>query len=243
MKGIILAAGRGSRMGSLTNDLPKCRTILHGKELIQWEMDAMTTAGIDDLAIIRGYMAETFDFKLKYFENKRWLNTNMVSSLLTASSWLENDECITSYSDIAYSSNTVKKLIDTEGNIVLSYDPNWEALWTMRFDNPLDDAETFKLKGNEVIEIGKKTNSTSEIEGQYMGLVKYTPTGWGQIQDHLKKYNRDDIDKLDMTSLLQNLINSGITIHGVAIHEKWFEVDTENDLRCYESNFAKSPLL
>ena len=34
MKGIILAAGRGSRMGTLTKNLPKCRTRLHGKELI-----------------------------------------------------------------------------------------------------------------------------------------------------------------------------------------------------------------
>ena len=111
MKGIILAAGRGSRMGALTNELPKCRTLLHGKELIQWQLDALNVALIDEIAIIRGYLSETFDFDLTYFENKRWSKTNMVSSLLAASSWLESDTCITSYSDIVYSSDAVNFLV------------------------------------------------------------------------------------------------------------------------------------
>ena len=67
MKGIILAAGRGSRMGSLTSNLPKCRTLLFGKELIQWQLEALRKASIEEIAIIRGYLSETFDFNLKYF--------------------------------------------------------------------------------------------------------------------------------------------------------------------------------
>ena len=40
----------------------------------------------------------------------------------------------------------------------------------MRFKNPLDDAETFKInKKKNIIEIGKKTKSYSNIQGQYMG--------------------------------------------------------------------------
>ena len=54
MKGIILAAGRGSRMGVLTDNLPKCRTILHGKELIQWQLEAMEEASIKEISIVRG---------------------------------------------------------------------------------------------------------------------------------------------------------------------------------------------
>ena len=34
MKGLVLAAGRGSRMGELTNEKPKCLTPLGGKPLI-----------------------------------------------------------------------------------------------------------------------------------------------------------------------------------------------------------------
>ena len=61
LKEIILAAGRGSRMGALTNHLPKCRTIFQGKELIQWQLDSLKRAGIGEIAIVRGYLADTFD--------------------------------------------------------------------------------------------------------------------------------------------------------------------------------------
>ena len=91
MKGIILAAGRGSRLKSLTNDQPKCRVKLHGKELIKWQIDSLSDAGINSLAIVRGYMAQSFKFKMKYFENSRWNKTNMVVSLMTASEWLKED--------------------------------------------------------------------------------------------------------------------------------------------------------
>ena len=71
MKGIILAAGRGSRMGLLTKKLPKCRTVFKGKELIQWQIESLRGAGIDDIAIVRGYLAETFDLNVKYFYHKK----------------------------------------------------------------------------------------------------------------------------------------------------------------------------
>ena len=70
MKGIILAAGRGSRMGDLTTNLPKCRTLLHGKELIQWQLDAMKAASINEISVVCGYLAETFEFDLNTLKMK-----------------------------------------------------------------------------------------------------------------------------------------------------------------------------
>ena len=242
MKGIILAAGRGSRMGDLTSKLPKCRTLLHGKELIQWQIDAMEKATIKEISIVRGYLAKTFIFDVTYFENERWSHTNMVTSLIAAKKWLETDICITSYSDIVYSTDTIKRLINFPGDIVIAYDPNWSDLWKMRFDNPLSDAETFQLDGNRVVEIGRKASSIQEIEGQYMGLVKYTPTGWAKVKKYLVRYTQDEIDKFDITKLLQGLIVSGVTINAVAIMDKWFEVDTESDLKIYSSKYKTSPI-
>ena len=242
MKGIILAAGRGSRMGALTQDQPKCRTLLHDKELIQWQLDALTGASIQEIAIVRGYLAETFDFELTYFENKRWSETNMVMSLNSAREWLDSYTCVTSYSDIVYSADAVKRLIDADGDIVMTYDPNWKDLWLMRFEDPLLDAETFRMEGDRVVEIGNRASSIEEIEGQYMGLVKYTPKGWTQVAEYLNNFSQDELDKLDMTTLLQGIIDSGVVVNTVPIQDKWFEVDSETDLRSYESNFKTSPI-
>jgi L-glutamine-phosphate cytidylyltransferase len=235
MRGIILAAGRGSRMGTLTDDLPKCRTVLHGKELIQWQLDAFRGADINEIAVVRGYLSKTFKFNLTYFENKRWFETNMLMSLVAANKWLENETCIASYSDIIFSANAVERLKNAPGDIVLSYDPNWKDLWSMRFEDPLLDAETFKVEKNRVVEIGNKATSMEEIEGQYMGLVKYTPKGWKQVCGYLKQHTQNELDTMDMTMLIQGLIGIGVEVRGIPISDQWFEVDSESDLRKYEA--------
>jgi len=237
MKGIILAAGRGSRMGSLTSNLPKCRTILFGKELIKWQLDALTDAGISKIAIIRGYLAETFDFNVTYFENKRWAKTNMVSTLVASSQWLEVGNTIISYADIVYSSDSVSTLIDGKGDIVITYDPNWYDLWSLRFKDPLSDAETFKIDNGVVTEIGNKAQSIDEIEGQFMGLIKINGSGWKKIINYLDDYSSHEIDQMDMTMLISGLIDSGIDIHAVPISDKWMEVDTESDLKIYQQEY------
>lgn len=235
MKGIILAAGRGSRMGSLTDNLPKCRTVLHGKELITWQMDALYGAGINEIAIVRGYLADSFGFDVHYFDNNRWSETNMVLSLATAGSWLEKEPCIVSYSDIVYSSDAVGRLAKSKEDICITYDPNWRTLWEMRFEDPLSDAETLKLDGNRVIEIGNSASTLDEIEGQYMGLIRFTPNGWQQVVALLSTLSSQEQDRLDATSLLQALIKSDVVVSGVPIGDRWYEVDSESDLSIYES--------
>jgi choline kinase len=237
MRGIILAAGRGSRMGSLTSDLPKCRTVLFGKELIKWQLDSLHDASIKNIAIIKGYLSETFDFNLKYFENERWRHTNMVSTLLEANDWLENYSCIVSYSDIIYSSDAVNTLISAKGDITITYDPNWHDLWSMRFEDPLSDAETFKLNGDLISEIGNKASSISEIDGQYMGLIKITPKGWKSVITYLNNFSSEYIDKMDMTMLLRGLINSNVDINAAPISDLWMEVDSERDIKIYQQEY------
>jgi len=234
MRAIILAAGRGSRMGDLTSQQPKCRTAFRGKSLIEWQLGALREAGIEEIAIVRGYLAHTFDFDVRYFDNPRWQHTNMVMSLMQASSWLQEGPCIVSYSDIVYSADAVERLMAHSGEIVISYDPNWRKLWELRFDDPLSDAETFKLKGGRVVEIGQKPKGYEEIEGQYMGLLKFTPYGWAQVVDFLNSISPELSDRMDMTSLLQGLIAREVNLDAVGIADDWYEVDSESDLRRYE---------
>ena len=42
MRAIILAAGRGSRMGDLTEEYPKCLTQFAGRTLLEWQLSAMS---------------------------------------------------------------------------------------------------------------------------------------------------------------------------------------------------------
>ncbi|MFZ3170131.1 MAG: phosphocholine cytidylyltransferase family protein [Candidatus Methanoperedens sp.] len=237
MKAIILAAGRGSRMGSLTDNTPKCLIELAGKTLLQRQLDSLRGAGIDKIGIVRGYLADQlYTPGIKFFENKRWEKTNMVFSLSCAKEWLQRDECIVSYSDIIYSINAIDVLIKAHGDIVITYDKNWLKLWKVRFEDPLSDAETFQVddKG-KLLEIGKKANDIDEIKGQYMGLLKISTKGWKIIYNYLSNLSREEYDLLCITSMLQNLIQSGVEISAVPISDCWYEVDNENDLKLYQS--------
>ena len=101
MKAIILAAGRGSRMKSLTDEKPKCLIELNGKPLLEWQLEALRGAGIEDIAIVTGYKKELLHrYGLKEFHNSLWAETQMVSSLMCANEWLQQSECVVSYSDI-----------------------------------------------------------------------------------------------------------------------------------------------
>jgi len=109
MRAIILAAGRGSRMGHLAADRPKCLVELEGKPLIERQIAALRRGGVDEIGVVRGYRAEMIDFPgLSYFANERWAETNMVMSLAAAGSWLRSGLVIVSYADIFYRSELVR---------------------------------------------------------------------------------------------------------------------------------------
>ena len=59
---------------------------------------------------------------------------------------------------------------------------NWLALWERRFGDPLLDAETFRLSSDgSLLEIGNKPRNVEEVEGQYMGLLRFSPEGWTEF--------------------------------------------------------------
>lgn len=76
MKAMLLAAGRGARMRPLTDALPKPLLEINGKPLIEYQLEALAVAGVEDIIInlghlgklIRDYLArgERFGVKLRY---------------------------------------------------------------------------------------------------------------------------------------------------------------------------------
>lgn len=237
MRGVILAAGRGSRMGRLTADRPKCLTRLAGKPLFGWQIEALRAAGVEDLGVVRGYLGQLVSGEgLTAFENPRWAQTNMVATLTCARAWLEAAPCIVSYADILFHPQAVRVLKEAQADLAITYDRGWLRLWSERFADPLSDAETFRVSAvGRLTEIGRRPTSLVDVEGQYMGLLKFTPEGWRQVQRLLKRLDSGTRDRLDMTSLLQRLLAAGVSVVGVAVDGHWCEVDSESDLRLYEA--------
>ncbi len=237
MNAIILAAGRGRRMKDKTDGRPKCLVELRGRPLLEWQLDALLEAGIDDIGIVTGYKREMLaKWAFNEFHNPHWAQTNMLSSLACAEEWLKEGPCIVSYSDIFYDPSAIQALMECDAPIAITYDPRWLELWRKRFEDPLSDAETFRLNADSTLaEIGDKASTTDEIEGQYMGLLRFTPEGWGEVELIRTSVTSDVCDKMHMTGMLQRVIVAArMPITALPFEGEWGEVDTPDDLAVYQ---------
>src|SRR5271156_6595968 len=70
MKAVILAAGKGTRMGGLTSELPKPMLPVQGKPILQHILEGLIEAGVRDFFIVTGFRAEVIE---GYFgDGKKW---------------------------------------------------------------------------------------------------------------------------------------------------------------------------
>ena len=95
-RAVFLAAGFGSRLVPITLNTPKPLIRVHGKMIIESLLDAVVSAGIKEIVIVRGYLSAQFDqlkYKypdIKFVENPAYNEGNNISSLLAAKNYLEN---------------------------------------------------------------------------------------------------------------------------------------------------------
>ena len=89
-RAVFIAAGFGTRMVPLTFNTPKPLIRVHGERIIDGLIDVCLQAGIDEIYIVRGYLAEQFDqllYKypmLKFLENIAYNDANNISSAMCA---------------------------------------------------------------------------------------------------------------------------------------------------------------
>jgi choline kinase len=237
MKAIILAAGQGARLRPLTNDRPKCMVSYQGRPLIEHVVQALRANGVSDIVAIRGYKPEALRCQgLRFYDNPRYFETNMVHTLFCADRELEGDVII-SYSDIVYSAKVIRKLLDVSADVAVVVDRDWRRLWQERMDDPLDDAETLRLdaRGN-IIELGKRASSYEEIEGQYIGLLKVSSSAWPRLRAFYANLDRDasydgkNFENMYMTSFIQAVIDRLMPVKAVPINGGWLEIDAPSDL-------------
>src|SRR3954470_6946432 len=55
MKAIILAAGLGSRLSSLTSMSPKCLLEVRGKPILLHQLDLLSACGVTDVTVVTGF--------------------------------------------------------------------------------------------------------------------------------------------------------------------------------------------
>lgn len=243
MKMIILAAGEGTRLRPLTENMPKCMVKFKGKPIIEYILEVACNSGITDVTIVDGYKSNVLQKHLKnkgvnFLTNEKYETTNMLSSLFCAKK-IMNDDIIISYADIIYKKEILESLIASKDFFNVVIDKEWKKLWSLRMEDPLSDLETLKIKDNKIIELGKKTKSYDNIEGQYIGLIKISKKVIDKVVKYYENLNRSliydgkDFNNMYMTSFIQMIIDNLMDVNPIFTRGGWIEIDSIEDLNAY----------
>lgn len=242
LRAIILAAGMGKRMKNMTRDLPKCLAIqVKGKSLLNIQLETFRACGIQDMALVRGYMAEKINLpNIEYFENRDYRNNNIMESLFYARAALTGN-VIVSYSDIWFESDVVKKLCKRTEDIVIAIDTDWKTSYVGRTEHPVSEAESVVCdEGSHLLKIGKIADP-GNVTGEFIGMMKLTETGCTLLKEHYDRAKQtyagrpfqraETFRNAYLTDLLQEMVDQGVPIHCENIGNKWREIDTLEDFK------------
>ena len=242
-RALILAAGQGSRLRPLTNDKPKGLVEFAGLSLLQRQIDTLKVCGIKNIQIVTGFCAEQIEqLGQSTCHNRDFANCNMVESLFCAEEFMAtNEDLIIAYGDIVYQTDNLLKMLQSQADIALMIDKQWHKLWSLRFEDPLVDAETLMINERGYItEIGNKPDDMTQIQGQYTGLIKINATKVSDFIGFYRNLNRNmDYDgkcfeQMYMTRYIQLLIDHGWQVSAIEVNSGWLEVDTLSDLQLYQ---------
>ncbi|HUV44281.1 MAG TPA: NTP transferase domain-containing protein [Dehalococcoidales bacterium] len=121
MKGIILAAGDGDRLGVLTLGVPKALLDVGGRPLIGYPLAAQAAAGIDEIAVVVGYLGDRiwevlgdgsqFGVRLSYIPNDDYWGGNAVS-VHKARQWVQGEPVVLCMADHVIAEGLVKRLVE-----------------------------------------------------------------------------------------------------------------------------------
>lgn len=237
MIGIILAAGIGSRLRPLTDTLPKCLVNVHGIPILQYQLDAFKTAGINKLVVATGYLSEKvkaylderlntfFDFSI--VENKKFSTTNNMYSLWLTKN-IVNDDVILTNGDVIYDPWILHSLCSTKQENSIAVDTGVY----------IDENMKIEVNNGNVVRISK-TISRDCSYATSIDLYRLNKNAILKLFDLIEdKYIKKNIINQWTEVALQDLFMydsfTPFDIRG----RRWIEIDTLSDLETAERLFG-----
>ena len=255
-KAIIVAAGRGRRLGQSTDEIPKCMVRVGGRPILHWQLEALTAAGVRDFVIVRGYLGHRIDpgpFAVRFIENPAWAENNILASLMYAAHELDSGFFF-SYCDIVYSRSAAARLAATVDHPVagsLIVDRRWADAYAGRTLHPVSEAELTSVDqaANAVLQVGKGAVPASSAVGEFIGLAYFSAQGGKALaaawQQALGAGGLDapfgrakTLRQAYLTDALNAIAGNGKRLAPVYIDGEWREIDTEQDLAAAEKSTA-----
>ena len=243
MKAVVLGAGR-TVIAASGDAVPKCLLEgIAGWRVLDWLLNALREGGgVDDVVFVGGDGMEAIERnypRLRFVANPRWADEHVVGSLFAAANELDAPFYFT-YADIVYRPDTVARLRASSGDAVIVVDRQWRTRYQGRSATQLSDAEKVVAHDGRVRWIGKDIPLDADVTGEFIGLARFSTRGAAWLRRtyeallptyrHRPYRGRRNLHNANLTDLLQELVEQGLTVDVVEIDGEYAELDAPSDL-------------
>lgn len=168
---IILAAGQSSRLRPLTDDKPKCLLPMGPKTILDWQLEALQSIGVQDIVMVVGYRKEMIqehiaatypELNVKYIVNNDYLKTNTLFSLNLALLEYQGDFYYLN-ADVVFDEQILQRLAPHKNGGYLAVDRK----------QCREEEVKVIVSGNQITEIGKHLNP-DVCYGEFIGVAKFS---------------------------------------------------------------------
>jgi dTDP-glucose pyrophosphorylase len=219
---VVLAAGRGTRMRELTNDVPKPMINVRGKPVLQHIVEGLRDAGARRFLMIVGYHAETvrnffgdgrrYDVDIEYATQAVQDGTGRVVNL--ARNFTGESPFILSYGDILISPVNYKDVVDLPNDL--------EATITVtRGEDVSKGGAVFVNEQMELVDLREKTKPGEPTSPWYnAGLYAFRPS----IFEFIAKLKPSPRGEYELTDAIRDLAHSGKKVKALELTGEWADV-------------------
>ena len=240
MKAIILAAGRGTRIPSITKKKPKCLIKVNKIPILLRQINFLRKLNIKDIIIVKGFKKNQINYKnIKYVINKNYKKNEQLESLFCAKKEMKCDLIIT-FADTIYDFSLLKKIVEfKKGEIILGIDKKWKKRYKFRYDHPFIQADKVRInKQGNLLKIGKGL-SLKETNAEFLGILKLTKKGCSIFSKSFKKLKKKEhTNRMQIHNFIQILIQEKEKIFSCDLQGKFMEIDTFNDYKIASKMFT-----
>ena len=233
MQAIIMAAGRGSRLGCLTDNIPKAFLEVRGHKLIEYNLALLYENGIKSVIIVTGYKAELYEVLAKEnagltcIYNPFYEHCNVLGSFYMAQDNLEDVDTIYLHADTLCHPEIFREMVQGEGDIV------------MPVDFKPCDSEAMKVttRAGQIVKVSKEIPE-AESEGEFIGMAKISGRAMPAIKQASRKLMRQGCLNSYFEGAVQEVIDQGgFSIPALPTRGRfWGEVDFEEDYNYVKAN-------
>ena len=235
-KAVLLAAGRGSRLGPLTERFPKAMLEVGGQPILHRIVAALAAADVVEVTVVTGHAADVLEretgagsrWGVRVIYRRQHAPDGTASALSLARDVVGNETFFCGWGDIVVEPANYTALLGAA-------EPGIGALAVNRVDDPANGAAVYVDRNGYVTQIIEKPPpGSSTTNWNNAGLTALPPSIW----PHIAALERSPRGEFELPQAIAAFVEAGGRMKAVPIAGPWFDVGTPESLAAARAHFG-----